>query len=74
MKADEKFCVTFLLCDPGWYVHLMSRMNGKKTHTHRKSKRSLATCKKLFLFKGHCSRYRVMGLLIEGIRLSQDIT
>ena len=31
---DEKSCVTFLLCDPGWYVHLMSRMNGKKTHTH----------------------------------------
>ena len=20
-KADEKSCVTFLLCDPGWYVH-----------------------------------------------------
>ena len=19
-KVDEKFCVTFLLCDPGWYV------------------------------------------------------
>ena len=26
--------MTFLLCDPGWYVHLMSRMDGKKTHTH----------------------------------------
>ena len=24
-----------ILCDPGWYVHiLMSRMDGKKTHTH----------------------------------------
>ena len=25
-----------LLCDPGWYgpTNLMSRMNGKKTHTH----------------------------------------
>ena len=20
-KVDEKYCVTFLLCDPGWYVH-----------------------------------------------------
>ena len=28
--------MAFLLCDPGWYVqrNLMSRMNGKKTHTH----------------------------------------
>ena len=32
---DEKFCVTFLLCDPGLVrpTNLMSRMNGKKTYT-----------------------------------------
>ena len=36
-KVDEKSCVTFLLCDPGWYVQRtwMSRMDGKKTHTHK---------------------------------------
>ena len=33
-KMDEKSCVTFLLCDPGWVypTNLMSRINGNKTH------------------------------------------
>ena len=34
-KVDEKSCVTFLLCEPRLVrpTNLMSRMNGKKTHT-----------------------------------------
>ena len=24
-KVDEKFCLTFLLCDPGWYIQRTSR-------------------------------------------------
>ena len=35
-KVDEKSCATFLLVQP-WLVHptdLLSRVNGKNTHTH----------------------------------------
>ena len=42
-KADEKSGVTFLLCDSGWYVrptNLMSRMSGKKTHTHTQTRKT----------------------------------
>ena len=34
---DEKFCETFLLCDPGWYVQrnwYPEWMGRKHTHTH----------------------------------------
>ena len=34
-RKVEKFCVTFLLCDPDWCVHsLTSRKKGMTTHTH----------------------------------------
>ena len=37
-KVDEKSCVTFLLCDPGWYVHKSDVQNkwdaNTDTHTH----------------------------------------
>ena len=35
-KVDEKSCVTFLLCDPGWYVHDVQNEweeNTENTHT-----------------------------------------
>ena len=39
-KVDEKSWVTFLLCDSGWYVQMMSIMNEKKTHTHTQDDRA----------------------------------
>ena len=33
----EKFCVTFLLCDPGWCVHnsdVQNKWDGMTAHTH----------------------------------------
>ena len=40
-KKGEKSCVTFLLCDPGWYVHKQPDVQNKwvenahkHTHTH----------------------------------------
>ena len=36
-QVDEKSCVIFLLCDPGWYVQRTScpeQMGRKHTHTH----------------------------------------
>ena len=30
----EKFCVTFLLCDPGWYVHKPDVQNEWDDNTH----------------------------------------
>ena len=35
-KVDEKSCVAFLLCDPGWYVHKPGVQNKweENTHTH----------------------------------------
>ena len=35
-KVDEKSCVTFLLCDPGWYVQRTCVQNewDENTHTH----------------------------------------
>ena len=35
-KVDEKSCVIFLLCDPGWYVHKPDVQNkwDDNTHTH----------------------------------------
>ena len=32
-KADEKLCVTFLLCDPGWYIQLDVQNKWEETHT-----------------------------------------
>ena len=33
-KVDEKSCVTFLLCDPGWYVHKPDVQNNWEENTH----------------------------------------
>ena len=35
-KVDGKSCVTFFLCDPGWYVQWSPEWMGRKhnTHTH----------------------------------------
>ena len=36
-KVNEKSCVTFLLCDPGWYVHkpdVQNKWEKNTTHTH----------------------------------------
>ena len=35
-EVDEKSCVTFLLCDLGWYVQELDVQNGweENTHTH----------------------------------------
>ena len=33
-KVDDKSCVTFLLCDPGWYVHKPDVQNKWEDNTH----------------------------------------
>ena len=45
-KVDEKFCVTFLLCDPGWCVHKPDVQNkwDDDTHTHTHTN----TCMRFF--------------------------
>ena len=51
-KKDEKSCVTFLLCDPGWYVQRawcpewMGRKHTQHTHTHGFEARSVNVKKK----------------------------
>ena len=49
-QVDEKSCVTFLLCDPRLVrpTNLMSRMNGKKTHTHTHMYYNVFVCLKFF--------------------------
>ena len=39
---DEKSCVTFLLCDPGWYVHKPDVQNKWDDNTHTHTVRSAA--------------------------------
>ena len=37
-EGEKKRCVTFLLCDPGWYPHKLNVQNKRDdnihTHTH----------------------------------------
>ena len=46
-KVGEKSCVTFLLCDPGWYVHkpdVQNKGDDNTTHTPRLQVKVLVYC------------------------------